>query len=766
MPTSLIPTATVGSAEGGRSPFGDVDAIKLQAPQLRDLTLKRAGLVDRLVRSDDVRLVSIVAAPGYGKSTILALWRAREPRPTAWLTLDARDADPTRLIAGLAAAVERALGAEVTGVVGVEASGLAALSTLVPRLAASLHRAAAPLVLMLDDVHRITGSPSVDALSMLVDFLPPGMTLAVAGRSDAGLPLARFRVGGGLLELAERELAFDGADVIELGRAYGLDPSAAEARDIVAATEGWPAAVYLAVGSRGLSTGDPPAPPRPPSGRDRPIAAYIDAELLARLSPSTRRFLVQTSILERLTGDLCDAVADRRGSGRLLERLVANNQLVVPLEGSYRYHTLLAEHLQGLLEHEPIDRRELHARAAAWFEGQGRPEEAIDHHLSAGRTDDAARLLTGIALPVYRAGQVDTIMSWLDRLPLDELHRHPYLAVFGAWVHVLRGRSVAADRMADVADTGEYRGSRPAGAEAYDSARATLRALMARDGLAAARADAEQALDMEPRSGPWRPIVLAVLGTLLVVVGDPERADLVQREAIDIASEAGAPRAVATTWSGRAMLAIEHGDWLAARDFAREAVAAVERSRLDDDVTVALAAAVAARVALERGASDQGKRLLARFHVARPALGVGTPWLSVRCLLEASKAHLASADPAGARAVLLQADDIVARRPWMADLAAEVEALRTRIRELPPGPGGASTLTPAEIRVLRLLPTYLSVPEIAERLFVTPNTIRTQIQAIYGKLGASSRSEAVELAVAAGLVEPLPILVSGDITSP
>jgi LuxR family maltose regulon positive regulatory protein len=720
-----------------------------------------------LLANRETRLVTLIAAPGYGKSTTLALWRAREPRPTAWLTIDGQDADPLRLVADIAIAIDRAIGLDRGFLDSLEAPAISALSTAVPRLTTALHRAATPLVIMLDDVHRLDGSSSVDVLAMIVDYLPTTTLVAVAGRSDAGLPLARYRAAGHLLELTEADLAFDEGESAEFIGLYDrpLPPDAV--RELHAATEGWPAAVYLAINSsRRRPT--PETEPTRISGRDQDIAQYLDEELLDRTKPAVRRFLMQTSVLGRMTGDLCDAVTGRRGSDGVLRQLAATNLLVSPIDTAgrwYRYHALLAEHLQGLLANEGIDSRALNRRAADWFAEHGMIDDAIDHHLAAGDADAAARWMTPVALYWYRTGRRDTLLRRLESLSDADLHRHPLLAAVAAWTHVLEGRAAAADRMADVLETATYDGQRPDGAEAYAAARASVLALMARHGLAAAIVDAESAVTAEPWSSSWRPAVLGVLGSILAVSGDPSRADAVLREAIAVASDLGAGRALSSGWSWRAMLAIERSDWASARTYADEAIGAVDRFGFDADVTVASAAAVAARVALEHGASHEAARHLARFHVARPALGIATPWMSIRSLIEASRAYLAVADPAGARALLRQAEDIAVRRPDLGDLPAQVTELATRIRGLPPGPGGASTLTPAEIRVLRLLPTHLSVHEIAQRLFVTSNTIRTQIQAIYGKLGASSRSEAVELAIHAGLVEPLPILASGDITT-
>ena len=215
----------------------------------------------------------------------------------------------------------------------------------------------------------------------------------------------------------------------------------------------------------------------------------------------------------------------------------------------------------------------------------------------------------------------------------------------------------------------------------------------------------------------------------------------------------------------RALDAIERGDWTSADTLSRRTNEAASRMPYDPDAVAAARSVVAARVAVHRSELGEARRQMATFQVARAALGPATSWISVRCLIDGARVHLALADPAGARSCLQQASDILVRRPDLGPLGAEAAELRERIRILPPGPGGTSTLTPAEVRVLRLLPTYLTAAEMAERLFVTPNTVRTQIQALYGKLGATSRAEAVEAAIENGLLEPLPVLAPGRITS-
>ena len=707
------------------------------------------------------RIAALIAPPGYGKTTVLAQWRARETRPVAWLTLSRLEADPIRLLAGVATAIHRAVGLDPSVLADLSDPTVSALSTGIPRLTSALHRQDPRLVLMIDDVHAIASSPGVDALAMLLDYLPSGIDVAVAGRHEAGLPMARLRASGQLLDLTALDLALDEDEARAVG---GLDEPGLDielARDLHRRTEGWPAVMYLAARAhRRSQDGVPPAGADAPGDRD--IASYLDGELLGQVPAATRGFMIRTAIADTLTGGLCDAITARTDSARLLEQLATDNLLVVALDASgswYRYHTLLREHLLRLIEREPVDIAALHGRAADWLIAQGMVEPAIEHLLVAD-PDEAAMQISAVALPTYRGGRITTLLEWSARLDDVWLRRHPYLAAVAGWVQVLAGRTDEAEHMAALADSVEYEGTRTEAESSFEAIRASLRALMARRGLRAAVDDAERGIVLEPRWGPWRPTCLVVLGGVLTVAGERERADRVLQDAMAAAASIGAPRSYAFAAAHRALLAIEADDWFSAAARSAEASASIERHRLDPDSTTACVAAVAARVAIRRNDVAAARAHLAGFVAAKTTLTRAMPWLSVCFLLQAAQAHLALSDPAGARTVLWQAEDILRHRPGLGDLQEQVTAMRARIQRLPPGPAGASTLTPAEIRVLRLLPTYLSIPEIAERLNVAPSTVRTQVQAIFGKLAASSRAEAVESAVDAGLLEPLPVLAS------
>jgi len=748
---------------GGPEPL--VEA-KLAAPYLRSGVLPREALVERLLRQES-GLATMVAPPGYGKSTTMALWRARESRPVAWVTADAADGDPMRFLRYLALAIDRALGADLA-VADVAGSGATALSHIVPRLTSTLHRTERPLVLMVDDVHVLAGTPTVDVLTMLIDYLPRGTATCVAGRTDAGLPIPRYRAGGRMVEIGVRELSLSEHEAGRLAALGGLDLRTDEARDLHARTEGWPAAVYLA--SRRPPRGNGSAAPAAAgvSGRDTDVGDYLDAELLDHASPRVRSFLLRTSVLDRLTAPLCDAVVESGGSDRMLRDLAATNQLVVPLDsegGWYRYHTLLREHLLARLERDRPQSAALNRRAAAWYASHGSPDLAVEHLLAAGDDDAAAAQACSAVLRLLQEGREATIERWLERLDDAVLRRQPFLLAVGGTMYAILGRTAEAERMADLMDGADYAGPRPPGAEPYEEARLAFRALLARDGFDAAIGAARRAVEASGRLSPWHPQTLVVLGAILVAAGERDAGEATLAEAATGAQAIGAARALSFAEAWRALSAIERGDWGTANALSRRSAVAAARQAYGPDAIAAVRAVIAARVAIHRGEVAEARRQMAAFQVARGSLGPGTAWASVRGLLEAATAYLALADPAGTRSCLRQAGDILLRRPDLGPLAGQVAAMRERIRRLPPGPGGTSTLTPAEIRVLRLLPTYLTAAEMAERLYVTPNTVRTQIQALYGKLGATSRAEAVEAAIEIGLLEPLPVLAPGGITS-
>jgi LuxR family maltose regulon positive regulatory protein len=723
---------------------------KLHAPSPAAGTIARPRLLLPLLEREAAPYVALVAGPGYGKTTLLAQWSAEASRHIAWLTLDDFDNDPAVLLAYLGAAYGRALGAAASA----EVEQPVPAGQAIPRLLDRLHRTRRPVTLLLDDAHRLTDRASLDALAVLIDHLPPGFRVAIAARGEPGLPLARWRTGRRLIDVDEGQLALDPAETAALVRAAGWSLDTAGIRALVARTEGWAAATYLAALGRGRGGGSS-ASAAEVTGRDRFIAAYLAAEVRDGLPREDVELLAQTSVLESVTPEAAVALTGDEGAALRLRSIARRNVLVHELGSTppaYRYHNLLREFLLEELERErPGAARSLHARAARWHASGGRHELAVEHALLAGDDGDAVRLVTAALIPTLHAGHGATVDRWLATFDDAAYRRHRPLAALAAWTHLVEGRADEAERMGDIVEAARFEGLPAIGASTLESHRLMLRAVMCRHGAADALANAQAAADAGP-TGEWRPTVLWLLGSLRWLTGD------VDGGAQTLAQAAGGPPtpAGATALAKRAAILLRLGDWRGADALATESLAMLRASRWDALLTAFVVHAIAARVAIARGDTATGRAELVRAQLVRPTASPAAPWMSVDALLELARAYLAISDPAGAQTALREAEAIVRLRPGLGTLVGELVELRRRVGGAADVLAGSSTLTSAELRVLPLLPTYLSFQDIADRLGISRNTVKTHAMSIYGKLWASSRGEAVERAVELGLLEPYP----------
>jgi LuxR family transcriptional regulator, maltose regulon positive regulatory protein len=700
-------------------PFALVE-WKLRPPSARPGIVARRSLVDRLLGSP-VPVVCVVAPPGYGKTTLLAQWSRRRGRRVAWVSVDPRDNDPVVLLTYVAVALDRVEPID-PGLFQLLASpGVSVAGSVLPRLVAAVAAMAGPVAVVLDHLEAVENRACLDAVAELALGLPAGSQLVLAARRPPALPVALLRAQGQMVEVGVAELAMDPEEGRALLDATGAGLSDAEVTELVGRTEGWPVGLYLAALARKAG-----GPRRSAgfafTGDDRFVADYLRSELLAQLPAELVRFLTRTAVLERLSGPLCDAVLDTSGSRRVLESLEEANLLVVPLDRQrawYRYHQLFGELLLAELERrEPELLSELHARAAAWCEANGMPEVAIDHAQAAGDHNRVARLVATLTQPAYAAGRVSTARRWLRWFEDQGLvERYPPVAVLGAWLQALDGRPAGADRWADAAERGVPAAEAAPGAQTPpdDSTMAShlalLRALLCRDGV-----------------------------------------DRMWADAVEVGMDAGALPAVATALAERCVVALQRHDWAAAQILADQAVETVTTGQLEDYIMSALVHAVAARTALRRGAVPAAREHLARAARLRPLLTSAIPTLAVQTLLELGRAYLSLRDAAGVRAVLGQAGDVLRVRPELGGLPAQVEELRSSLDQARRASPGASSLTTAELRLLPLLATHLTFREIGQRLYVTQNTVKTQAISIYRKLGASSRSQAVQRLQEIGLL--------------
>ena len=737
---------------------------KVQAPGPRPGTVSRTALVNRL-RATTASVTTMVAPAGYGKTTLLSQWAARDSRAFAWVTLDDRDNDPVVLLRHIAAALSRdePVGQRVMDALNAPAPSI--WSTALPRLAAELS-ARSPIVLVLDDFNLLRSRAALETVAALIDDESEGSILVAATRVTPKLPLAPMRASGKLLELGAEELALSKREARLLLRATGVSLGEARTDELIEQCEGWAAALYLAA----LSIRDAEQTGRGRErfgGDDRYLADYFRSEYLCRLRPGPLHFLRRTSVLDQMCGPLCDAVLEDEGSARELEKIERASLFLVPLDNRrewYRYHHLFRELLQReLAEQEPDLVPVLHGHAADWFEADGDRESALEHAYAAGDTDRAAEILAAIALPVYYSGRVATLERWFNRFErAGLLERYPAVALHGCRLHAVRGRADHAKRWLDAGTRGTFAGKLPDGTRSINSWVAVLRAWLCEKGAKQMLVDAELALAGLHKQSNWRPSALLAQGAALVLLDEHERADEVLISAVTCAGEHGSTVTEVVALSERSLLAAKRGDHDKAEELAQEAHRLVEAPGAQGASAQAVEAASDAQALLHRGRWNEARVSLTAAQDLLPYLTVATPWLALQTRIELGRGFVTLRDGPAAQELLNEIDELLERVPGLGTLAASAEELGKEAAAVPEPEKSAAGLTPAELRLLPLLATHLSFREIAEQLYVSRNTIKTQAISVYRKLGVSSRSEAIAEAHRLGLGEHLRVLISSD----
>jgi LuxR family maltose regulon positive regulatory protein len=728
---------------GFRPPF-ELSDSKLQVPLSRPGIVARTSLLHRVNQAIAPTLICLVAPAGYGKTTLLAQWAESKRPRAAWLSADHHDNDPTVLLTYLAAALDR-----VEPIAPAVFRALAAPSpseSAVPLLASALRSMAEPAFLVLDHAEVITNRDCLDVVTELSLSVPAGSQLAIASRRDLPLPTARLRAEGRILEVGASELAMAEDEASRLLGEAGVDFRGDEVRDLVERTEGWPAGLYLA--ALAVNAGSSRAEAVWSfTGDDRYMSDYLRSEFLNRVSRTEASFLTRTSVLERMCGPLCDATLNTRGAHRMLEELDSRNLLVVPLDRRrhwYRYHQLFRQLLHAeLTRREPERIPDLHLRAAAWYEANSRPEAAIEHAQSAGDANWVARLVLKWMQPVWASGRADTVLGWMEWLEDKTWVEHyAALAAHGALIQALLGRPGAAERWAAAAEGAPSSGVLPDG-DTTQGLLAYMRALLCRQGVAQMRRDAQASWGGLNPASPYRPTMLQTEGISYLVDGDPGRADPVLARAVDVATAVGAQPTVTLLLAERALAALDRSDWSEAETLISAALGIVSDGQFEGYWTSALVYACAARISAQRGEVTVAREHAAGAARLRPLLTYALPVVSVQALLELGRAYLALGDASGVRAVLRQAQDIFQQRPDLGLLPQRAAELRAELGAGAAQMGGASSLTTAELRLLPLLATHLTLKEISDRLYLSRNTIKTQAAAIYRKFGVTSRSEAI-----------------------
>jgi LuxR family maltose regulon positive regulatory protein len=679
----------------------------------------RPRLVRALAAADAPPLLLLTAPAGFGKTALLREWEASDPRAFAWVTLDERHDHGARLLAAVARAVDAAVGAAPD----------------------------APFVLVLDDAHVVRSGLAVEALRSIANDLPARARLAVASRAELPLAVPRLRAQNLVLELRGPELALTRAEAAGVLRAAGHMAEAPAVESLLERTEGWPVAIALA--ARYLDERRAGASLDGFEGSDRLIVDYVREEVLRTLPPELLRFAVHTSVAETLSAEACDALIDEPAASAQLAAL-AQAGLIVPLDRvgrRFRYLHLFGAALRAELHRgDPRLEAGLHRRAAAWHERAGDVDRAVAHALAGGDVAAAGGLVWRGAAARVGAGRAGELERWLSRVSDGEIAGDPRLALTAASCALARGQGQLVEHWASAAASA----AGPGAPDRASAAAALLRAAVTDAGVAAMRAGPIRWHAAGGDGALWDALACFVAGAAAQLAGD--RAEAMARlQAGARASAVGAPHVQVACLAQLTMLALDADDRELAVALSTRARAQVERYGLGGLPPTALALAASALVRAHRGLIEAAQADLRAALELRAALTDFPAWYEAEVALLCARAALKVSDVSLSRDQLAVATRLLERVPsgvllhaWLSDAHAELAAADA---------GPAAMLTAAELRVLRFMPTHLSFREIAGRTFVSPNTVKTQANAVYRKLGVSGRSEAVDAARACGLLD-------------
>lgn len=725
------------------SPDLGVVRAKLAPPRLARGAVSRPHLLDSLREGRGQGLTLLSAPAGFGKTTVLAEWVQADPATRfAWVTLDAGDCEPARFwthVVAALAGVDPLV--DVGGILAVRAHPEQIVDAALPRLCAELARGTGDVVLVLDDYHRAETPEIGSQLAEFLRYRPSRVQLVVSTRSDPALAVATLRASGDLAELRADVLRFDEDELSRFFDGIGVvGLSAADEHRLAERTGGWPAPLRLA--SLLMPPTDRGAFIESFTGASRHVVDYLARDVLELVEPSTRDFLLEVSILGRLSGPLCDAVTQTSGSGALLAHLERANLFIsVDSAGEwYQAHQLFSEALRVELgrtraELVPV----LHARASAWLEASGDLEAATDHAIASRDVATASRLVAGQVQSMAAAGRSATIGRWLAALSWPEAQRDPELAFVRAVAASLTDEIDRAAGWLDVARGGRL--------DTLDSDGLSLGfridfldAVVGVDDVGRAEAAARRAVVAAPNPS-WHGIALSCLGQALYLQGRAPEAAETLRLAVGQISDAN-PIMLAFAVGNLGLVesslgAQSHADALL--DRMSDVLTVIGADRSPSGGLLLLARGERAR----RAGDPQGA--VALFRSAIDVLeGIGrSAWLANAYLLLA-RADRVLGHRAAALASVDLADEVLDRLPDAGALVARSTALRGMLA----APGGHPTefgeaLSEREVVVLRLAGDGLQQREIAEQLFISYNTVKSHLKAAYRKLGVTSREAAI-----------------------
>jgi LuxR family maltose regulon positive regulatory protein len=558
-------------------------ATKVRIPPQPQRVVRRGRLIDALERGiPHYKLVLLAAPAGYGKTTLLAQWAQSSGFSTAWLSISHEDNDIERFLRCLLSAWE-----ELQPGIRETTLGLL-LGTMSPDREAVLsafiniaNDLTEPMVFVLDDYHLIEDSSIHEALTFLLDHLPPTLHFVLAGRAEPPVPLARYRARQELLEFHADDLQFLQEETTDfLNRLMGLELSYDEVVKLQAQLEGWIAGLQLVALSRQRRLAG--ADNLVISGRHRFIADYLSEDVLAPLAAEMRQFLLQTSILDRLCGPLCDAIMGREGSQAMLEIVERENLFVVPLDDNgewFRYHRLFAEFLyEELKRRHPDEVGDLHRRAARWYLAHNLPESAFHHAVEGDDVELVAQIIDRYCNAKLSSGEIRVVQRWVDSLPAEWYSVYPILGLARVGLLAFTGAFEASLRYLDEVE----QRLTPAENEnrRWQLARVTaVRCMMAciQNDLTGTETYADQALQELPEEDlNWRPGIYGALGDAYRQNGRWEKANECYLKAMAVTDSPGLRFMSAHVFGALADLALRQGHLREAAAYWKKALAIIQ----------------------------------------------------------------------------------------------------------------------------------------------------------------------------------------------
>ncbi len=714
--------------------------------------VRRPELVSRLIEAHDAAFALLVAPPGYGKSTLLCEWAESDPRPFVWVTLDEHN---SRSAEHAATAVRDAL-ADSGSIAPARVSSLdrrdsATLKTALPDLTRAVGARDQGIVLVFDGAEALSPTALRKLTDATVSALPDGSTVAITSRVEPNVPTGRLRAHRQLVEIRMHDLAMAPAEAAVLLREAGLELDFEQVQALVRRTEGWPAALYLAALSLLEHREDGGF-----SGEDHMLAEYLRDDALSAVPRELSDFVLRTSVLEELSGPACDQLLQESGSACVLERLAHLSQLLVPLDaahGRYRWHRLFGAWLRAeLRRQEPDVNVALHSRASGLLADQGDIDGAIGHAVAAGDGARTGELLWPNLLAYLAQGRAEMVEAWLATLGPERISDSGPLALCAAHTALATGDIIEAQHTAQVAADALERDRTTESDATLTTGLIALETIVARKGALKMRSAAMRAHDGESDGSPWRPVLCLAKGVSQHLTGDRETARTALQEGADLGL-GKAPGIAALCMAVEGMIAIETRDWSLAIELTDRAMAVIAERGLTAQPLAALVFAAASAARAHEGRADEAKRDLRSGLDLLAGLGDYIPWYGAEARILLAHASLWLADIVGARTLLAEASRLARKTPdavifkqWFDEAWGYMDSLAEASMS------GPSALTIAELRVLRFLPSHRSFREIAMQLGVSANTVKTQAHAVYRKLGAASRSEAVARASEAGLL--------------